>query len=78
MCFQIRPSMLAGTVLHKEVGMGEQRLLFELHPQSWVEQLWKQLDPRTRSEVVSLLAEMGRAALSTRQPARTEERCDES
>jgi TorA maturation chaperone TorD len=70
--------MLAAMVLHKEVGMGEQRLLFELHRLPWVEQLWKKLDPKTRSEVVSLLAEMGRAALRAQQPARTKERCDES
>ncbi len=58
--------------------MSEQRLLFELHPLRWVESLWRKVDPKTRSEVVSLLAEMGRAAIHARRQTRQEERGDES
>ena len=58
--------------------MSEQRLLFELHPLRWVESLWRKADPKTRSEAVSLLAEMGRAAIDARRQTRKEERGDES
>ena len=59
--------------------MSEQRLLFELHLRPWVAQLWEKVDPKTRGEVVSLLAEMGRASLSARSDkARREEGGDES
>ncbi len=68
--------MLARAIVHEEGGMSEQRLLFELHPLPWVESLWRKIDPKTRSEVVSLLAEMGRASLAARQ--RKEECGDES
>ena len=70
--------MLARTILHEEVGMSEQRLLFELHPLPWVESLWRKVDSKRRREVVSLLAEMGRAALGARRQVRKEERGHES
>ena len=70
--------MLMQTVVNQEVGMSEQRRLFELHRWPWVAQLWEKVDPKTRGEVVSLLAEMGRASLSARRQAPREEGDDES
>jgi len=70
--------MLTQTVGDQEVGMSEQRLLFELHLRPWVAQLWEKVDPKTRGEVVGLLAEMGRASLSARRRAQREECGDES
>jgi TorA maturation chaperone TorD len=70
--------MLMQTVVDQEVGMSEQRLLFELHLRPWVAQLWEKVDPKTRGEVVWLLAEMGRASLSAQRKARREEGGDES
>lgn len=58
--------------------MSEQRLLFERHLRPWVAQLWEKVDPKTRGEVVLLLAEMGRASLSAQRQARREEGGDES
>ena len=58
--------------------MSEQRLLFELHLRPWVAQLWEKVDPKTRGEVVLLLAEMGRASLSAPRQARREEGGNES
>jgi TorA maturation chaperone TorD len=66
------------TVADQEVSMSEQRLLFELHLRPWVAQLWEKVDPKTRGEVVLLLAEMGRASLSPQRKARREESGDES
>jgi len=48
--------------------MSKQQLLFDPREQTWVNRLWRTLHADRRRQVISILAEMGRAALSRRPP----------
>ena len=43
--------------------MSEQLKLFETNQNVWVQRVWKSIDPRCRSEVIGVLAQMGKALL---------------
>ena len=48
--------------------MNEQKLLFSLQEDPWIEQLWRRVPLPTRAEIIMILAEMARAAVA--KPAR--------
>ncbi len=62
--------------------MSKQRLLFEPRRSAWVDQLWRQIPPKRRHEIVAVLAEMARITLTQVQPSHgrrgKEEGSDES
>jgi len=43
--------------------MSEQMELFETAKNVWVQNVWKSVGPESRSEVISVLAQMGKALL---------------
>jgi hypothetical protein len=58
--------------------MSEQRLLFDPPRSAWVVRLWRSIDPKTRGEIVALLAEMGRHSLAGRSATADERARHES
>ena len=58
--------------------MSQQGLLFDPPRSPWVVKLWRSIDPKTRSEIIALLAEMGRHSLAGRSAAADERARDES
>lgn len=46
--------------------MIQQPTLFDLPKEAWVRRIWRALDPATREEVISILAQMGREAIVSR------------
>jgi hypothetical protein len=68
-------------LVHRKEGlMRQQSLLFELREDAWVDRLWRSTDPEKRQRIVSILAEIGRAAISPRPREReaSEQRSHES
>jgi hypothetical protein len=53
--------------LKKEPNMGEQLELFETQHSQWVRRRWQLIPPETRSEIIEVLAQMGKAALQARR-----------
>lgn len=49
--------------------MSKQRLLFEPQRSPWVDELWRQVPPKRRQEIVAALAEMARITLTRVQPS---------
>jgi len=43
--------------------MGEQLELFETQHSQWVRRLWQSIPPEMRTEIIGVLAQMGKAAL---------------
>ncbi len=53
--------------------MGKQQLLFDPGTDTWVDRVWRTVAADTHRMALSILAEMGRAALA-RRPRETEPR----
>ena len=64
----------------KEGPMSQQSLLFEPREETWVDRLWRSADSEKRQKILSILAEIGRAAIAPRprETEASEERSDES
>jgi len=59
--------------------MNEQLPLFPWREPSWIGKIWEQLGPRARRQVLSLLAEMGKAAVQEkREVVKTKEGEDDT
>jgi len=60
--------------------MSQQSLLSEPWRDPWVDRLWRSANPEKRQKILSVLAEIGRAAISPRPRERdaSEERSHES
>jgi hypothetical protein len=58
--------------------MSEQRLLFDPPRSAWVVRLWRSIDPKTRSEIIALLADLARHSLAARPTQGAQEGRDES
>ena len=70
--------MLRAILPPKETTMSEQYLLFEAQVRSWVEPLWRQMNPQTRKQVTAALAEMALAKLNKIPRHQAKESSDES
>ena len=46
--------------------MGEQLELFETQHFQWVKRLWQSIPPEMRTQIIGVLAQMGKAALQGR------------
>ena len=64
--------------------MGQQRTLFEAEEMEnseraeWMRRIWSRIDPAKRQEIVSTLAEMGKASMVQKPAIRSKEGSDES
>jgi len=59
--------------------MSKQLLLFDPRIPAWVRELWNRIDAQKRREILSILANMGRASLTASSPAiKTKETDNES
>lgn len=57
--------------------MSKQFRLFGPQEATWTASLWERIDPETRNEVLSILAEMARDALHAGAKQPSKERTDE-
>ena len=57
--------------------MNEQKLLFRLEQEVWIERLWSRVPATTRRQIVLIIADMANAALTERDGAEPEEVPDE-
>jgi hypothetical protein len=57
--------------------MGDQQFLFDLNQPTWIERIWKRMDPETRRKVIAILAEMGRTSLAPNRRTARKEVADE-
>lgn len=57
--------------------MSEQFRLFGPQEATWTASLWERIDPETRNEVLSILAEMARGSLRAGAKRPSKERRDE-
>jgi len=63
----------------KEATMNEQLPLFPWREPSWAAKIWEKLGPRVQRQVLSLLAEMGKAAVQEeREVVKTKEGKDDT
>jgi hypothetical protein len=61
--------MLSLLATRKESRVSKQHLLFDREPETWVDKVWRMVAADTRQAAVAILAEMGRATLSSRRRA---------
>jgi hypothetical protein len=57
--------------------MGDQQFLFDLNQPTWIERIWRLMDPETRRKVIAILAEMGRTSLVPNRRTARKEGADE-
>ena len=58
--------------------MSEQGMLFDPHRSIWVQRLWRQIDPKVRRQVISMVAQMARTSLVSKAELPKEKSTDES
>ncbi len=68
--------MVAPTTTRKGATMSNQRLLFETPETVQIAKIWRQLSGRDKQRIVTILAQMGKAAL-TRDPTTGREASDD-
>ena len=57
--------------------MNEQKLLFRLEQEVWIERLWRRVPLETRRQIIAILAEMGKTAVADRASRQRQEARDE-
>jgi len=58
--------------------MSKQLLLFDPRIPAWVRELWNRIDAQKRRDILSILANMGRASLTASPAIKTKETDNES